>query len=97
MDEVRWPRKLRAGTVGGRQGRGRPMFGWLDGVKRALAVRVGQILRKHNILLSNKLSTTLFNQFNNLVDPIATESKICVGNQLCCQNCDNIYREVTHN
>ena len=39
MDEERWPRKVKAVKVEGRQERGRPRFGWLDGVKRALAVR----------------------------------------------------------
>ena len=31
--------KVKAAKVDGRQGRGMPRFGWLDGVKRALAVR----------------------------------------------------------
>ena len=39
MDEGCWPRKVRAARVEGRQGRRRPRFGWLDGGKRALAVR----------------------------------------------------------
>ena len=39
MDEGRWPRKVKAAKVEGRQGRGRSRFGWLDGVKRALAIR----------------------------------------------------------
>ena len=39
MDEGRWPRKVKAAKMEGRLGRGRPMFGWLDGVKRALALR----------------------------------------------------------
>ena len=39
MDEGRWSRKVKAAKVEGRQGRGRPRFGWLDGVKRALAIR----------------------------------------------------------
>ena len=38
LDEGRWPRKVKAAKVEGQQGRGRPRFGWLDGVKRALAV-----------------------------------------------------------
>ena len=39
MDEERWPRKVKAAQVEGRLGRGRPRFRWLDGVKRALAIR----------------------------------------------------------
>ena len=39
MDEGRWPRKLKAAKVEGRLGRGKPRFGWLDGVKMALAIR----------------------------------------------------------
>ena len=39
MDEGRWPRKVKAAKVEGRQGRGRPRFGLLDGMKRALAIR----------------------------------------------------------
>ena len=39
MAEVRWSRKDKAAKVEGRQGRGRPRFEWLDGVKRALAIR----------------------------------------------------------
>ena len=38
MDEGHWPRKVKATKVEGREGRGRPWFGWLDGMKRALAV-----------------------------------------------------------
>ena len=30
--------RVKAAKVEGRQGRGRPRFGWLDGVKRALAI-----------------------------------------------------------
>ena len=40
MDERLWPRKVKAAEVKGRHGKGRPRFGWLDGVKRDLAVRV---------------------------------------------------------
>ena len=39
MEEGRWPKKVKAAKVESRQGRGRPWFGWLDGVKKALAVR----------------------------------------------------------
>ena len=39
MDEGRWPRKVKAANVEIRQGRGRPRFGWLDGVKKTLAIR----------------------------------------------------------
>ena len=39
MDEGRWPRKVKAAKVNGRLGRERARFGWLDGVKRALAIR----------------------------------------------------------
>ena len=39
MDAGRWPRKVKAATVEGQQGRGRPGYGWLDEVKTALAVR----------------------------------------------------------
>ena len=39
MDEGLWPRKVKAAKVEGRLGRGRPRFGWLDGVRRALAIR----------------------------------------------------------
>ena len=39
MVKGRWPRKVKAAKVEGRKGRGRPRFGWLDGVKRALAIR----------------------------------------------------------
>ena len=39
MDEGRWPRKVKAAKVEDRLGRGRPRFGWLDGVKSALAIR----------------------------------------------------------
>ena len=38
MDEGRWPRKIKAAKVEARLWRGRPRFGWLDGVKRALAI-----------------------------------------------------------
>ena len=41
MDDRSWPRKEKAATVKGQQGRGRPRFGWLDEVKRASAVRAG--------------------------------------------------------
>ena len=36
---MRWPRRVKTATVENYQGRGRSKFGWLDGVKRALAVR----------------------------------------------------------
>ena len=55
MDEGRWPRKVKAAKVEGRQGRGRPKFGWLDGVKRALAIRevglqeVTQLARERSV------------------------------------------------
>ena len=39
LDERQWPRKVKAAKVEGRQGRGRPRFGWLDRVRRALAIR----------------------------------------------------------
>ena len=39
MDEGCWPRKVKVAKVEGRQGRGSPRFGWLDGVKKTLAVR----------------------------------------------------------
>ena len=39
MDEGRWPRKIKAAKVEGRLGRGRSRFGWLDGVKREIAIR----------------------------------------------------------
>ena len=39
MDEGRCERKVRVVTVEGDQGRRRPRFGWLDWVKRALAVK----------------------------------------------------------
>ena len=39
----------------------------------------------------NKPSKTLFNQINNLKDPLPPESKTCVVYQLSCQNCDNVY------
>ena len=39
MGEGRWPRKVKAAKVEGRLGRGRPRFGWLDGMNRALAVK----------------------------------------------------------
>ena len=39
IDEGRWPRKVKAATEEAQQGRGRPRFGWLDEVKRTLAVR----------------------------------------------------------
>ena len=38
MDEGRLPRKVKAPTMESHQTRGRPGFGWLDGVKKALAV-----------------------------------------------------------
>ena len=38
MDEGRWPRKIKAANVEGRQGRGRPRFVWFNEMKRALAV-----------------------------------------------------------
>ena len=34
-----WQSKVKTATVEGYQGRERPMFSWLDGVKRALAIR----------------------------------------------------------
>ena len=55
MDGGRWPRKVKAAKVEGRQGRGRPRFGWLDGQKRALAVtevgllEVTQLARERNV------------------------------------------------
>ena len=39
MDEGRWPRKVKAVKVEGLLGRGRPRYGWLDGMKRTLAIR----------------------------------------------------------
>ena len=39
MDEMHWQKKVKAAKVEGREGRGRPRFGWIDGMKRALAVR----------------------------------------------------------
>ena len=39
IDKGHRPRKIKAAKVEGRSGRGRPRFGWLDGVKRALAIR----------------------------------------------------------
>ena len=33
MDEGHWIRKAKAAKVKGQQRRGRPRFGWLDGVK----------------------------------------------------------------
>ena len=39
MDERRWPRNFKAAKVEGQQRRGEPLFGWLDGVQRALANR----------------------------------------------------------
>ena len=39
MDEGSWPKKVKAATMEVHQGRRRPRFGWLDKVKRALAVR----------------------------------------------------------
>ena len=38
MDEGRWPRKVKAAKVEGRQGRGTPRFNLLDGVKKTLAL-----------------------------------------------------------
>ena len=37
--EGRWPRKVKAAKMESSLGRGKPRFGWLDGVKRALAFR----------------------------------------------------------
>ena len=39
MGEGRGPRKAKADTVESHQGKGRPKFGWLDGLKMAFAVR----------------------------------------------------------
>ena len=39
LDQRYWQRKVRVATVEGHQGIGRPKFGLLDGVKRALAVK----------------------------------------------------------
>ena len=39
MYEGRWSREVKAAKVEGQLGRGRHRFGWLDGVKRALAIR----------------------------------------------------------
>ena len=39
MDEGRWPRKVKADRAEGQQGRGRPRFSELDGVKRVLAAK----------------------------------------------------------
>ena len=50
MDEEHWPRKVKADTVEGQQGRGSPRFGWLDGVKRALAIRKQGLQEEHNSL-----------------------------------------------
>ena len=55
MEEGRWPRKVKTAKVEGRLGRGRPRFGWLDGVKRALAIRelclqeVTQVARERSV------------------------------------------------
>ena len=53
MDEGRWPRKVKAAKVKGRlQGRGRPRFGWLDGVKAARDVglqEATQLAREKNV------------------------------------------------
>ena len=55
MNEGRWSRKVKAATVEGQQGRGRPRFGWLYEVKRAISVReVGlykatQLTRKRSV------------------------------------------------
>ena len=35
MEKGLWPTKVKTATVDGLQGRGRPRFDWLDGVKRA--------------------------------------------------------------
>ena len=43
MDEGRWPRKFKATKVEGQPGRGRPRFGWLDGVKRVVACQGGRL------------------------------------------------------
>ena len=53
--------------------------------------RVNKILRKFNIVLSNKPSNTLFNQFNKLKDPIPLNSKSNVVYQLNCSECNNVY------
>ena len=37
VDELRWPRKVKAAEVEGQQRKGRRRFGWLDGVKRVVA------------------------------------------------------------
>ena len=36
MDDERLPKKVRNSRINGRNARGRPMYGWMDGVKRAL-------------------------------------------------------------
>ena len=53
--------------------------------------RVNKILRKFNIVLSNKPSNNLFSQFNNLKDPIPLNSKSNVVYQLNCNECNNVY------
>ena len=53
--------------------------------------RVNKILRKFNIVLSNKPSNTLFSQFNKLKDPIPLNSISNVVYQLNCNECNNVY------
>ena len=54
---------------------------------RGTSERVSKILRKYDIVLSNKPSNTLFNQFNNLKDPLPNNNKTNVVYQLSCVNC----------
>ena len=54
MEEGHWERRAEAGKVEGRQWSGRVEIGWLDGVKRTLAVReVGLQEATHLVRESN--------------------------------------------
>ena len=55
MNEGRWPRKVKAAKVEGQQGRGRPRFGWIDGVKRALAVREAGFQEATELVSENRV------------------------------------------
>ena len=53
--------------------------------------RVNKILKKYDIILSNKPSNTLYKKFNNLKDPLPINAKTNVVYQLNCDNCNKVY------
>ena len=63
---------------------------------RGTSERISKILRKYDIVLSNKPSNTLFNKFNNLKDPFPNNYETNVVYQLSCDNCKKIFISARH-